>query len=120
MRRFAGVPMLKAFQRAPALSISRPSQNIGERIPESLRCLALVTDAFGGSGGIAQYNRDLLSAGRKQSIRYHFRVGKSADKRIDAPAGIVQWPPRGKKPGTRLPHCGYAGAAPASRYLRPH
>ena len=24
--------------------------------------LALVTDAFGGRGGIAQYNRDLLSA----------------------------------------------------------
>ena len=28
----------------------------------SLRVLALVTDAFGGYGGIAQYNRDLLSA----------------------------------------------------------
>src|SRR3954466_13603245 len=27
-----------------------------------LRILALVTDAFGGSGGIAQYNCDLLSA----------------------------------------------------------
>jgi phosphatidylinositol alpha-1,6-mannosyltransferase len=25
-------------------------------------CLALVTDAFGGRGGIAQYNRDFLSA----------------------------------------------------------
>src|SRR5215831_10660443 len=28
----------------------------------SLRVLALVTDAFGGYGGIAQYNRDFLSA----------------------------------------------------------
>src|SRR5262249_60837002 len=28
----------------------------------SLRVLALVTDAFGGSGGISQYNRDFLSA----------------------------------------------------------
>ena len=28
----------------------------------SLRVLALVTDAFGGEGGIAQYNRDFLSA----------------------------------------------------------
>ena len=28
----------------------------------SLRVLALVTDAFGGKGGIAQYNRDFLSA----------------------------------------------------------
>jgi phosphatidylinositol alpha-1,6-mannosyltransferase len=27
-----------------------------------LRILALVTDAFGGHGGIAQYNRDFLSA----------------------------------------------------------
>ena len=26
------------------------------------RVLALVTDAFGGYGGIAQYNRDLISA----------------------------------------------------------
>src|SRR5215467_8877913 len=28
----------------------------------SLRVLALVTDAFGGRGGIAQYNRDFLSS----------------------------------------------------------
>src|SRR5438128_1863182 len=28
----------------------------------SLRVLALVTDAFGGHGGIAQYNRDFLTA----------------------------------------------------------
>src|SRR5215467_12754930 len=28
----------------------------------SLRILALVTDAFGGHGGIAQYNRDFLTA----------------------------------------------------------
>src|SRR5258708_5440402 len=28
----------------------------------SLRVLALVTDAFGGHGGIAQYNRDFLSS----------------------------------------------------------
>jgi phosphatidyl-myo-inositol dimannoside synthase len=27
-----------------------------------LRILALVTEAFGGPGGIAQYNRDFLSA----------------------------------------------------------
>src|SRR6476660_7055901 len=28
----------------------------------SLRVLALVTDAFGGHGGIAQYNRDFLAS----------------------------------------------------------
>ena len=27
-----------------------------------MNLLALVTDAFGGQGGIAQYNRDLLTA----------------------------------------------------------
>ena len=31
-------------------------------VESSLRVLALVTDAFGGHGGIAQYNRDFLSA----------------------------------------------------------
>ena len=29
---------------------------------EGAHCLALVTDAFGGHGGIAQYNRDFLEA----------------------------------------------------------
>ena len=31
-------------------------------VEPSLRVLALVTDAFGGRGGIAQYNRDFLSS----------------------------------------------------------
>src|SRR5437016_4368211 len=31
-------------------------------VQSGLRILALVTDAFGGHGGIAQYNRDFLSA----------------------------------------------------------
>src|SRR5262245_23547584 len=30
--------------------------------PNKMNVLALVTDAFGGLGGIAQYNRDLLAA----------------------------------------------------------
>ena len=29
-------------------------------------------------------------------------LARSADKRIDTPAGIVQWLPRGKKPGYAL------------------
>ncbi|MEO0451724.1 MAG: glycosyltransferase family 4 protein [Pseudomonadota bacterium] len=33
-----------------------------DRTPERVRILALATDAFGGYGGIAQYNRDLLCA----------------------------------------------------------
>ena len=38
----------------------RPSGNV--MVESSLRVLALVTDAFGGHGGIAQYNRDFLSS----------------------------------------------------------
>jgi phosphatidylinositol alpha-1,6-mannosyltransferase len=41
-----------------------------------IRVLALVTEAFGGHGGIAQYNRDLLSslaAGTNASIEVHPR-----------------------------------------------
>jgi phosphatidylinositol alpha-1,6-mannosyltransferase len=33
-----------------------------------MHCLALVTDAFGGRGGIAQYNRDLLAALTQTSV----------------------------------------------------
>jgi phosphatidylinositol alpha-1,6-mannosyltransferase len=38
------------------------SLNAGVVTEPSLRVLALVTDAFGGLGGIAQYNRDLFSS----------------------------------------------------------
>ena len=63
----------------------------------------MVTDAFGGSGGIAQYNRDLLTALAGSRVFVSISVlARSADKRIDAPAGIVQWLPRGKKPGYAL------------------
>ena len=36
--------------------------NKGAALRAECRCLALVSDAFGGRGGIAQYNRDFLSA----------------------------------------------------------
>ena len=63
----------------------------------------MVTDAFGGSGGIAQYNRDLLTALAGSRVFVSVSVlARSADKRINAPAGIVQWLPRGKKPGYAL------------------
>ncbi len=55
------------------------------------RCLALVTDAFGGRGGIAQYNRDFLGAlsetGAVSSITV---LPRHAPERIVAPAGISQ------------------------------
>jgi phosphatidylinositol alpha-1,6-mannosyltransferase len=68
-------------------------------------CLALVTDAFGGHGGIAQYNRDFLSAlaegGAVSSITV---LPRHAPEQIAPPAAINQFPAR---PG-RL---GYAAMA---------
>jgi phosphatidylinositol alpha-1,6-mannosyltransferase len=58
-------------------------------------CLALVTDAFGGHGGIAQYNRDFLGAlaevGAVSSITV---LPRHAQQRVTAPARITQLPPR--------------------------
>ncbi|HEV2136865.1 MAG TPA: glycosyltransferase family 4 protein [Terracidiphilus sp.] len=51
--------------------------------------LALVTDAFGGRGGIAQYNRDFLSAlascGHQVTA-----ISRYAPDEVQLPAGIVQ------------------------------
>lgn len=53
--------------------------------------LALVADAFGGRGGIAQYNRDLLSAMvGSQSISSILCLPRHAPDPFRAPAGIVQ------------------------------
>jgi len=56
--------------------------------------LALVSDAFGGVGGIAQYNRDLLSAvavsGYSQNICI---LPRQAPKPAMPPAGITQMAP---------------------------
>jgi phosphatidyl-myo-inositol dimannoside synthase len=57
--------------------------------------LALVTDAFGGRGGIAQYNRDLLgalaNAGAVSSITVLPRL---APDPVEMPTGITQERPR--------------------------
>jgi phosphatidylinositol alpha-1,6-mannosyltransferase len=57
--------------------------------------LALVTDAFGGHGGIAQYNRDLLgvlaAGGAVSSITV---LPRHAPEPISAPAAINQIPAR--------------------------
>src|SRR5215813_7551291 len=46
-----------------AVGLLRINNQRGSVMAQSgLRILALVTDAFGGHGGIAQYNRDFLSA----------------------------------------------------------
>jgi phosphatidyl-myo-inositol dimannoside synthase len=58
-------------------------------------CLALVTDAFGGHGGIAQYNRDFLGAlaegGAVSSITV---LPRHAPGQIAPPAAINQIPAR--------------------------
>lgn len=60
-----------------------------------LAVLALVTDAYGGCGGIAQYNRDLLSAlAGEEAITSIIVVPRSAPERAATPARIRQTAPR--------------------------
>ena len=59
------------------------------------RILALVTDAFGGSGGIARYNRDLFSALAESGMATSVVViPRLAAHSTHAPVGIHQWSPR--------------------------
>lgn len=64
-------------------------------VKRQARCLALVTDAFGGHGGIAQYNRDFLAAlagsGAVSSITV---LPRHAPERVAAPTAITQKPAR--------------------------
>jgi phosphatidylinositol alpha-1,6-mannosyltransferase len=61
----------------------------------SLRVLALVTDAFGAGGGIAQYNRDFLSSlgacDRVSEVVVLPRHGRASAHSL--PAGVKQLPP---------------------------
>jgi len=60
--------------------------------------LALVTDAFGGHGGIAQYNRDFLCALVKTSAISAITVlPRNAPDLPAAPARIMQAPPRASR-----------------------
>lgn len=63
----------------------------GEQLPGMRpRLLALVTDGFAGHGGIAQYNRDLLSA---LAGRWEVHVLARYDPPVaDLPAGVRQYP----------------------------
>jgi len=54
-------------------------------------CLALVTDAFGGRGGVAQYNRDFLSAlADGIGVSSVTVLPRHAPERISTPAAINQ------------------------------
>ena len=59
-----------------------------------LAVLALVTDAFGGRGGIAQYNRDFLTAlAETCGLRPITVVPRHAPDHVVTPMGIQQMPP---------------------------
>jgi len=60
--------------------------------------LALVTDAFGGRGGIAQYNRDFLGAlSDLGSMREIVVITRQAPEPVHPPESVTQLsPPRGK------------------------
>src|SRR5258708_40062828 len=70
------------------------------RMTHALSMLALVTDAYGGRGGIAQYNRDFLSA--------LVEVGAASSIVVLPRYAPTQWPHR--VASTRLRH-GPAGSA---------
>ena len=79
--------------------------------------LALVTDAFGGRGGIAQYNRDLLERACLTSEAWLSSITvlpRHAPDQAIPPSGILQMPPR---PGriAYVPHGAGHGAHPAGR-----
>jgi phosphatidylinositol alpha-1,6-mannosyltransferase len=61
-------------------------------ILRGVRILALVTDAYGGTGGIAQYNRDLLGALSTLPIVRHVRImpRNCPTSARDLPEGLVQ------------------------------
>jgi phosphatidyl-myo-inositol dimannoside synthase len=68
-----------------------------------MRILALVTDAFGGTGGIAQYNRDLcraLAQGSGNEIVVLPRLGEVDGASL--PAGVHQLKARGRRLGYAL------------------
>src|SRR5712691_6628481 len=62
-----------------------------------MNVLALVTDAFGGFGGIAQYNRDLFTAlaGGGARVVVLPRLGRVDQSAL--PPGVRQLVPRGSK-----------------------
>lgn len=63
----------------------------------SVRILALVVDAFGGTGGISQYNRDLISAwsalGMVKQVVVLPRFASPSS--LSVPEKVVQHPPTG-------------------------
>ena len=70
------------------------------RAGPGLACLALVTDAFGGTGGIAQYNRDFLAVlAASQRFAALAVAPRHAGEPVETPERITQTRPRGGRLG---------------------
>jgi phosphatidylinositol alpha-1,6-mannosyltransferase len=77
------------------------------------KLLALVTDAFGGRGGIAQYNRDFLSVLDQRKVGLPIVVlPRHAPDRASVPDGIRQMPARRSRLGYALGALGMALRGP--------
>ncbi|HEY1299639.1 MAG TPA: hypothetical protein VGF07_04030, partial [Stellaceae bacterium] len=67
----------------------------GANLPRRSTVLALVSDAFGGHGGIAQYNRDLLGALAQSGTAAAVLVlPRHASDPVAVPDGVGQLPAR--------------------------
>ncbi len=62
-----------------------------------MKMLALVTDAFGGKGGIAQYNRDFLTAASSVFDRVDILPLGEVFEQESLPTGLVQHRPIGNR-----------------------
>lgn len=63
-----------------------------------LSCLALVTDGFGGTGGIARYNQDFLATLAASSVFSAVAIlPRNPGTLTSLPQGAVQMPPRHSK-----------------------
>jgi len=86
----------RAVGRRPYCTALRDGS--GQGVTREISVLALVTEAFGGHGGIAQYNRDLLCALAEVGFVSSITVlPRHAPERIAAPVAIHQKPARAER-----------------------
>src|SRR3954464_3576771 len=80
-------------------------------IPNSMRFLTLLTDAYGGRGGIAQFNRELLG-----TLCAHPEIDEVTGLVRSAPDDVGQLPPKIRFPlrqgGSKLRYAASALIAP--------
>jgi phosphatidyl-myo-inositol dimannoside synthase len=81
-------------------------------MPEGANVLVLATDAFGGQGGIAQYNRDFLGSLAACNCSTIFVFTRHSPGSCDLPDGIEQRVPLGGRSG-------FAAAAVTWALFRP-